>query len=195
MAKYDSILLDSSQPNAGAPEPPTVRPRRLAPQICKPVSDACLMQAPLAVGSPAVSTSSSAESLSPASNLQAALAAGKVDLPDVRSPRGPRGGHMRSAVPQSLARSSPPRLMGSELPPQPQPPPQPLSTSTGGLLDPEMQRRVSMTKQFTQLREEINSASGSEAALHVPTVPEVGGEEVGGEEAHVLPGEELGDLM
>ena len=91
---------------------------------------------------------------------------------------------MRSAVPQSLARSSPPRLMGSELPPQP------LSTSTGGLLDPEMQRRVSMTKQFTQLREEINSASGSEAALHVPTVPEVGGEE-----AHVLPGEELGDLM
>ena len=95
---------------------------------------------------------------------------------------------MRSAVPQSLARSSPPRLMGSELPPQP------LSTSTGGVLDPEMQRRVSttvsMTKQFTQLREEINSASGSEEALHVPTVPEVGGEE-----AHVLPGEELGDLM
>ena len=30
-----------------------------------------------------------------------------------------------------------------------------------------------------QLREEINSASGSEAALHVPTVPEVGGEEGG----------------
>jgi len=41
--------------------------------------------------------------------------------------------------------------------PQPQPEPAPAPSSAGGVLDPATQRRVSMTKQFTQLREEIHT--------------------------------------